>query len=118
MRYGLALLAVAALLVSAAPAAAQDGSCMPRASKQRGEAATLARAKKIVNRYAAETMRACDGVVGMGVGAKDGVERPDADRREHVIVVYLRDAESRPRRAKSVAGVTIRYVVTGEFRAL
>ena len=123
MRYVVAIVACAVALSAVVSAGAGAGggaeaSCMPRASKQRGEAATHARARKVVNRYALDAMRSCDGVEGMGVGAADGITRPDADRREHVIVVHLRDSASRPKRAKSIAGVTIRYVVTGEFRAL
>jgi hypothetical protein len=118
MRYLALLIAAAVVLVAAAPASAQSESCVPRASKSRAQPATYARAKLVVDRYAATTMRDCDGVVGMGIGAAAGVERPDPKRREHVIVIYLRDSASKPKRAKSIAGVTIRYVVTGEFQAL
>jgi hypothetical protein len=112
MRYALSALVTVAILAFAAPASAQSDSCVPRASKSRGDAATLKRAQKIVKRHASETMR-CNGVQGMGVGAADGVTTPDPATREHVIVIYLRDKASRPKRAKSIAGVTIRYVVTG-----
>jgi hypothetical protein len=123
MRYLAAVaLLIGALLVVAGPAGAgpraAQSSCVPRASADRGEAATLKRARKIVNRYASETLANCNGVEGMGVGAADGVDRPDADRREHVIVIYLRDRASKPKRARSIAGVTIRYVVTGPFTPL
>jgi hypothetical protein len=118
MRWSLAVLTSAVLLIAAAPAGGQGGSCVPRASKDRGDAATLKRAQKIVKKYAFETIDSCNGVEGMGVGAADGVTTPDPKAREHVVVIYLRDRASRPKRAKSIAGVTIRYVVTGEFQAL
>jgi hypothetical protein len=117
MRYALGALAAMAALAFAAPASAQADSCVPRASKSRGAPATYARAKKVVDRYGSKTIRECPGVVGMGIGAAAGVERPDPAKREHVIVIYLRDRSSKPKRARSIAGVTIRYVVTGEFRA-
>jgi hypothetical protein len=113
MRYPAAVLTTALLLIAAAPASAQSDSCVPRASKDRGDAATLKRAQKVVKRYASATMQQCGGVEGMGVGAADGVTTPHPKAREHVIVIYLRDKASRPKRAKSIAGVTIRYVVTG-----
>jgi hypothetical protein len=118
MRYALSALVTVAVLAFAAPASAQSDSCVPRASKTRGEPATHARAKRVIDRYAFATINSCDGVEGMGVGAADGIAKPDPAKRQHVIVIYLRDKASRPKRAKSIAGVTIRYVVTGKITPL
>jgi hypothetical protein len=108
----LAALATACVLCAPADAAAKK-SCVPKASKDRGTAVTRARAAAVVDKYALRTMQRCDGVVGMGVGAAKGVQQPDPDAAQHVIVVYLREKASKPRRARSISGVTIRYVATG-----
>jgi hypothetical protein len=111
-----ALAALALVALAGAPAeAAAKKSCVPKASKDRGSAVTRARAAAVVDKYALRTMQRCDGVVGMGVGAAKGVQQPDPDAAQHVIVIMLRDKASKPRRARSISAVTIRYVVTGPF---
>ena len=107
--------ALLALALAAPSEAAAKKSCVPKASKDRGAAVTRARAAAVVDKYAFKTIDRCNGVVGMGVGAAAGVQQPDPDAAQHVIVIYLRDKASRPQRAKSIAGVTIRYAVTGPF---
>jgi hypothetical protein len=114
------------LIVATSTAAASDGhdpvgaakheTCVPRGSHGRGHTTTRARARRVIERYARETMQRCDGVEGMGVGAQTPENRPPRDEeRVHHIAIYLRDPASKPPHARSIAGVRIVYVVTGTF---
>ena len=97
--------------------AAQSGSCVPKGSTERGKFVTQARASRVVHRYARDTMSGCAGVEGMGVGARDGESQPDPKDKVHRIVVYLRDPASKPADTRSIAGVRIKYQVTGPIQA-
>lgn len=97
---------------------AAAGSCVPRSSKGKGHRTVYSRARRVVKRYARETMDQCSGVEGMGVGAlTEGDRPPDEGEKVHHIVIYLRDRASRPPRTRSIAGVTIVYVITGPIVA-
>lgn len=119
MRTGIAtLLLTGIVLVLASNGAAQSESCVPRGSDGKGHRTTHKAAKRTVKRYASATMQRCDGVEGMGVGAKTQGDRPpDPGEKVHHIAIYLRDAESRPANTRSIAGVRIVWVVTGTIEA-
>jgi hypothetical protein len=112
-----ALLVVVAWTVGGSGlSAAQSESCVPRGSDGKGHRTTRPRAREVVERYARRTMDRCDGVVGMGVGAKTEGNRPAASSEKvHHIAIYLRDPGSKPPNTRSIAGVRIVWVVTGEF---
>ena len=91
-------------------------SCVPRASNSRGHRTTRPAAKRVVERYAGRTLDRCEGVEGMGVGAKTPGDRPPrSGEKVHHIAIYLRDEDSRPPSTRSIAGVRIVYSVTGPF---
>jgi hypothetical protein len=119
MRALVATVSLLAVLVAAtSTGAAQSESCVPRGSDSKGHRTTHKAAKRVVDRYSLETMKRCDGVVGMGVGAKtEGNRPPAADEKVHHITIFLRDAESKPPNTRSIAGVRIVWRVTGEFTA-
>ena len=106
------------LIAACSTGAAGSDACVPRGSDSKGHRTTHKAAKRVVERYSLETMKRCDGVVGMGVGAKtEGNRPPAADEKVHHITILLRDAESRPPNTRSIAGVRIVWRVTGEFTA-
>ena len=117
VRTGIALLVALALVLALAPSgAAQSESCVPRGSDSKGHRTTHKAAKRTVKRYVSRTMERCPGVEGMGVGAKTAGDRPpDPEEKVHHIAIYLRDAESKPANTRSIAGVRIVWVVTGQF---
>ena len=108
-------LVVAALALAAPGTAATGDSCVPKAGADKGKRVTQKRASKVVNRYARETLRDCDGVEGMGVGAPGTTSPPDPKDKVFLVVVYLRDKASKPAETRSIAGVRIKYYVTGPF---
>ena len=96
--------------------AAQSESCVPRASNSRGHRTTHPAAKRVVERYAGRVLDRCEGVEGMGVGAKTPGDRPPrSSEKVHHIAIYLRDEDSRPPNTRSIAGVRIVYAVTGRI---
>ena len=98
--------------------AAQSESCVPRGSDSRGHRTTYKAARRTVKRYASRTIDRCEGVEGMGVGAETPNDRPPrSEEKVHHIAIYLRDADSKPPNTRSIAGVRIIYVITGEFEA-
>jgi hypothetical protein len=106
----LALVSFALALVLTACGASAGGAGRPR---------DLATVRTILRQHGGELRRRYSGVVGFGIGAKDGVRAPVRPSDPvHLIVVYLRSRRDRPDGARSLEGVPIRFEVTGPIRAL
>jgi hypothetical protein len=74
------------------------------------DATDLASVRQVLQEHREQIIRDYH-AVGVGVGAKDG------SSGEYAIVVYLKSERDVPSQPVTVDGVSIQFVVTGEFRA-
>jgi hypothetical protein len=88
-----------------------------------GRGNTFARVEGVHARYDRALMERCPGVVGSGVGNlkvyEDRGSRPvGRDDEEYVITVFLHGSKFLPSGDLNLEGVRLRFIVTGQFRAL
>jgi len=65
--------------------------------------------RKVLGRHREEILKSYD-AAGVGIGAAEGREG------QYAIVVYLKSADKRPNTPVLIEGISLRFVVTGEFK--
>jgi hypothetical protein len=94
------------------------GGSSDRGGERPSQGRSLAVVRTALRSHRSELARRYRGYLGSGIGAAHPSSAPPTPAdRVYVIEVYLRSGRDRPRGPQSLAGVPIRFVVTGVIRA-